>query len=231
MISSTKIKYYLKLLLGRHPWVKRDIRMPTERYGTEYGGWTIKKDSVQADSIVYSIGIGEDISFDLGLMHTYGCKIFAYDPTPKVIHFLQGQQVPGQFIFHPVGLAASDGKVEFFTPDNPDHVSHSARPGAEQKGKMVSFQVNRLSTLMNQNRHTHIDLLKMDIEGFEYGVIENILGENLDIRQVLLEFHHGMYGFTNRDTLQTIAALRKSGYLLFAISDSGREYSFIKTQA
>ena len=33
-------------------------------------------------SIVYSIGILNDISFDLYLQKKYGCKIFMYDPTP-----------------------------------------------------------------------------------------------------------------------------------------------------
>ena len=40
------------------------------------------------DSIVYSGGVGEDISFDLKLQDKYNCNIFLIDPTQRAIkHF------------------------------------------------------------------------------------------------------------------------------------------------
>jgi FkbM family methyltransferase len=228
MINWTKIKFYIKRLMGKHPFISRDVIMPVERFGTEYGGWNLRKGSVQKDSIVYSIGIGEDISFDLGIIEKYGCKVFAYDPTPKVVQWLKGQNLPQAFDFHTVGLASADGRVEFFAPENPDHVSHSAKPSSQHKGEMLFFEVKKLATLMAKNGHSHIDLLKMDIEGFEYDALRNILEEKLDVRQVLVEFHHGMYSFSNRETLEAVNALRNAGYKLFCISDSGREYSFYR---
>jgi FkbM family methyltransferase len=228
MINLTRLKYYIRLCIGSHPFLRRDVRLPVERFGTDYGGWNILTDSVDQKSIVYSVGIGEDISFDLGIIGKFGCRVFAYDPTPKVAKWLAGQDIPPEFIFHEVGLASTDGRVEFFTPDNPEHISHSAKPSATHKGKMLYFEVRTLSTLMRENHHNHIDLLKMDIEGFEYDVLKNILDEQLNIRQILIEFHHGMYTFSNRDTLDAVNRLRKAGYRLFAISDSGREYSFCR---
>src|SRR5690554_1691728 len=41
---------------------------------------------------------------------------------------------------------------------------------------------------MTQLGHKHIDVLKMDIEGAEYDVIENILSAQLPITQILIEF-------------------------------------------
>jgi len=37
-----------------------------------------------ATAVVYSLGIGEDISFDLALIEKYGARVHAFDPTPKV---------------------------------------------------------------------------------------------------------------------------------------------------
>ena len=40
------------------------------------------------NSIIYSGGVGEDMSFDLLLLSKYNCNIFLIDPTTKAIkHF------------------------------------------------------------------------------------------------------------------------------------------------
>mgnify|MGYP001380326887 FL=1 len=56
-----------------------------EKLGTNYGGWYIPKNiNLNKNSIVYSGGVGEDMSFDLLLNDKYGCKMFLIDPTfPK----------------------------------------------------------------------------------------------------------------------------------------------------
>ena len=37
-----------------------------EKLGTNYGGWIIPKNiALTPESIIYSVGVGEDISFDL----------------------------------------------------------------------------------------------------------------------------------------------------------------------
>lgn len=108
---------------------------------------------LNSNSIVYSFGVGEDISFDEEVIHEFGCPVYAYDPTPKSKIFV------------------------------------------EQNKKMpIEVDVKKLSTLMQENSHTHIDLLKMDIEGSEYAVLDNILKEKIDIKQICVEVHHRFEG-------------------------------------
>jgi hypothetical protein len=39
-----------------------------EKLGTNYGGWFIPKDcNLNENSIIYSVGVGEDISFDINI--------------------------------------------------------------------------------------------------------------------------------------------------------------------
>ena len=55
-----------------------------ERLGTIYGGWFIPKDiELNESSIVYSGGVGEDISFDLLISDKYDSNIFLIDPTNR----------------------------------------------------------------------------------------------------------------------------------------------------
>jgi hypothetical protein len=50
--------------------------------GTEYGGyfWTRP---LETSSVVYSFGIGEDFSFEIGLAARYGVTVHMFDPTPR----------------------------------------------------------------------------------------------------------------------------------------------------
>ena len=56
------------------------------RLGTNYGGWLIPSDNIiNENSIIYSAGVGEDISFDIILQSKYNCHIYLIDPTEKAI--------------------------------------------------------------------------------------------------------------------------------------------------
>ena len=42
---------------------------------------------------------------------------------------------------------------------------------------------------MNEFGLNHIDVIRMDIEGAEYEVLENILNNRISVDQILSEFH------------------------------------------
>ncbi len=92
----------------------------------------------------------------------------------------------------------------------------------------VMVPARRLSSLMRDFNIKHLDLLKMDIEGFEYDVIDDIIASNCSVKQLLIEFHHGMYGKSVADTEKSIEKLINHQFQIFHISESGREISFIK---
>jgi FkbM family methyltransferase len=222
-----RVRLKLKQWRGIDPMFSIVLQIPKENHGSEYGGWTIEKDSLTSKSIVYAFGVGEDITFDLSIIKKYDCNVLAYDPTPRVHDWLSTQRLPSQFVFFPVGIAKEDALVKFFMPEIETHISHSSQP-SKADAHFLELPVKRLSTIMEEQEHSLIDVLKLDIEGFEYGVIDDILATQIPIRQFLVEFHHGMYGFSKEETEQAVAKLTNAGYQLFFASDVGREFSFIK---
>ncbi len=64
MKLSQQIKWVFKILLGKELYFKKQIKCNKIFFGTEYGGYFICPDNISKASIVYSFGVGEDISFD-----------------------------------------------------------------------------------------------------------------------------------------------------------------------
>jgi FkbM family methyltransferase len=218
-----KLKRIYRKLFRNPPKYRIDSKINSERHGSLYGGWNIIPAILDQNSIVYSIGIGRDISFDLSIISQYKCQIFAYDPTPEVKTWINGQNIPREFIFHPVGLSSEDGFLKFYTPKEKGHISHSAFANDNSLELEVASQ--RLKTMMMEHKHNHIDLLKMDIEGFEYSIIDDLIECDIKPKQLLIEFHHFFPQVGNDRTEEAIQKLKDYGYQLYYVSNSFCEYS------
>lgn len=208
-----------------------ELSVPFEHLGTDYGGYGVVLEAVRPGAIVYSFGLGEDISFDLGLLRRADCRIFGFDPTPRSIAWVNAQNVPAAFNVRELGVADYDGVASFAPPKNPEHISHSLLDAAGSDATArVEFQVRRLTTLMSELGHSTLDVLKMDVEGAEYGVLDDLLGGTLRPKQILLEFHHGMHGIPVAQTERALANLQAAGYRIFDAQPSGREFSLLLSE-
>ena len=188
-----------------------------ERLGNDYGGWYVPTRELHVGSIVYCAGVGQDASFDQALISTCGCSIEAFDPTPHAAEFVAQQYATGaldaRFRFHPVGLWDSETELRFFAPKTRGWIgSYSALnlQGTDAQQAIV-VPVKRLSTLMRENGHTHIDLLKIDIEGAEYRVIEELITCAIPVKWLCVEFDQPVPFWT---TNRALVRLRQAGYRL-----------------
>src|SRR5262245_50410445 len=77
------------------------------------GAWCLCPDGLDARSVVYSFGVGVDVSFDLEIIARLGVDVHAFDPTPLAIDWLRRQQLPPKFHFHTFGIAGFDGLATF----------------------------------------------------------------------------------------------------------------------
>jgi len=193
--------------------------------GLEYGGWTLYPGLLSSDSVIYSAGVGTDITFDRALIKECGAVIHGFDPTPRCLLWINAQTLPDHYVFHAYGLADFDGEANFVPPPVKEHVSYSMNTA--QTKNSVSCQVHQLSTIMKMLGHSKIDVLKMDIERAEYAVIENIIETDIRPRQILVEFHHHLPTVAIKQTQAAIRLLNEHDWRLYHRSANGYECSFL----
>lgn len=171
----------LRLSLGLRP--RR--RIATKRLGSPYGGWYVPTELLSRESIVYSGGVGEDVSFDLALIQRVGCDVWAFDPTPRAIAFAADLDAPN-FHFLPYALWSTDEVKSFFVPRDRRHVSHSL-VNLQHTDEYIDVRCRSIPSIMSELGHERIDLLKLDIEGAEYDVLRSV--GDVRPRILCVEFH------------------------------------------
>ncbi|GAO28486.1 FkbM family methyltransferase [Geofilum rubicundum] len=224
-----KVKKHGQLLSGKYNHLKKQVKCPSEWYGNTYGGFYVCPDQLSPESIVYSIGIGRDISFDKSILAQHHCQVFGFDPTPNSISWVKENPTPKGFRFFPYGLGKTNTTQQFYLPKNPNEVSGSI---VEQSNvstqNTVPVEIKTLHTIARELKHSYIDVLKMDIEGSEYEVIDSIIDSHLPIHQLLIEFHDRLFQDGHSRTQNAVKKLNAAGYKVFAVSDNLQEVSFIK---
>ncbi len=170
----------------------------------ELSQWTIVTRGMGPEAVIYSGGVGEDITFEQELIRRFGVRIHIFDPSPVAVRTISLAE-SDHLLFKPVGLSGSvDGSF-----------SVGGGTGESTWFKAGGSESRPLTTLldeMKQNGHNSIDLLKIDIEGFEYEVLESCLAERIPIKQICVEFHDFFPEIPKAKTTSMIRALKSKGF-------------------
>lgn len=219
--------------------------------GTNYGGWFIPSKFLNSESVCYCVGAGEDISFDVSLAKNYGSKVFIFDPTPRAIeHFDElkkltekGEKMPinnsnkefyhldssdlTKIKFFEFGIWDKEEIIRFYAPQNPAHVSYSIL-NLQKTNKFFEAKVKPISSIMQSLNHKKISLLKLNVEGAEYNIINSIVNENIDIDIFCIVFDE-LNQVLKKSIVSRIKGsleqLKKSNFI--AIKKIGPAYTFI----
>jgi FkbM family methyltransferase len=231
-------KYLKGIAQPRIRYKRIPVSLKLKKLGSDYGGWIIPTQLVNDRSICYLAGAGEDISFDVALATSFQCNVYIFDPTPKSkVHFeaLMNAAVEGTTIninnnpstpyklnkeiknylkFYEIGIWKKQATLRFFSPQDDSHVSHSIS-NLQNTSKYFEAPVERLSDIMRVKQHEYLDILKLDIEGAEYEVIDSLLEDNVCILILCVEFHLLAEG--GLELVQsTISKLEKRDYFIVA---------------
>lgn len=228
-----KIRYFKCKLAMKKVLKIKDPNIKVAICGGEgYGGFGVVEDGLnKSELIVYTFGIGEDLSFSEDVIKKFDCQIFAFDPTPKSITYVNNHWLSKEprFRFMPVGLADKCCKAEFYLPKNKEFVSGSLVKwdGVDEKDS-ITVDMKDLNTIMNLLNHEHIDILKMDIEGAEFDVVHNILHDRIDFYELCIEVHNRFFDDGITKLQDMIDKLGEHGYSLVYISKSMEELTFVR---
>jgi len=223
------LRLFLKRLLRREPIVHIGRRVPTERIGSGYGGWLVATQLLPPSPIVYSCGVGEDLTFDVAMIRRFGSQVFAFDPVDRAINYEKRVREQERVDIRLMGVAigAVDGVMKLYPPVNTAWVSYSTIPSQDNTAHPIQVPMRSVASLMRDLRHTHLDVLKLDIEGAEYDVVDSLIAARVSVGQLLVEFHHRLLRDGVRRTEECIRELAEAGFLPFAVSASGREVSLV----
>jgi FkbM family methyltransferase len=201
-----------------------------EEIGSRYGGWIIPVDFVREHSICYCVGVGEDITFDLRLIERFGCLVYAFDPTPRAqAHVQTHARGVEKFRFFATGLWNEDRVMRFYAHANPASPSYSL-VNLHRTDRFFEAHCKRLSAIMREHGHRTIDLLKLDIEGAEYGVIDSLIEDRLDVGIICVEYdevHSKRYAGYLERMKRSVARLQDYGYALVALKPKCN-YTFVR---
>lgn len=223
------LKINFKVLKGEITKIKEDIKISKKWFGNEYGGFYVALDKLNTNSIIYSFGIGEDNSFDDGLIQKYNCKVYAFDPTPRSITWVRNNVKNPNFIFSTYGIDNKTGMVKFLLPKNDNHISGSVISQINvDENKVIEVFMKSFNDIIKEFGHQKIDVLKIDIEGSEYKVIESIVNCPIEIDQILVEIHERFFDDGKQKTKNLLNFMSSKGYKIFGVSDIMEEISFIK---
>ncbi|KAF9577524.1 hypothetical protein BGW38_007213 [Lunasporangiospora selenospora] len=129
-------------------------------------GMSLYEDEPRANCVIYSFGVNTETRFEGEMLDRTNCEIWAYDAS--VQHMGPESQGRPKVHFKP-----------YFVGDR-DYVDESG------------YQWRTLKSLMTENGHDWIDILKVDIEGSEYKTFNSMMddfGEVLPFSQLQIELH------------------------------------------
>jgi FkbM family methyltransferase len=148
--------------------------------------WALPLGVLNQDSFIVSAGVGTSITFEEDLTSMFRTRIILLDPSPTGVQTMNARVRDELIEFSPRGLAKRSGNVSFGLPDRLEEGSFKKGTGSDG----LMFTCVSLTDLLEENKKSKIDLLKIDIEGFEYEIIESMIENNIQVDIICVEIHH-----------------------------------------
>jgi FkbM family methyltransferase len=219
------LKRWLRSLVHRDVFQLRQCSVPGEVIGNRHASWFVATGMLSRSPVIYSFGIGRDLSFELALIRRFGATVHAFDPTPRALAWARGQRLPDRLTLHELGLADFDGTARFI-PSRREGGENFSMVRESGIGDPIEAPVRRLATLAKEIG-LEPELIKLDIEGTEYAVLPDLLGEGFRPRQLLIEFHHWWREIEPVRTRNAIRLLNRHDYRVAHVSPKGKEFTFV----
>ncbi|MEM7145285.1 MAG: FkbM family methyltransferase [Verrucomicrobiota bacterium] len=199
--------------------------------------WAIRGDLFGEEPYVLSAGLSDEVYFEEELLERYpGARIYGMDPTPlcgPVTQELVDRFGGERFRYRGAALGGEDGELEVWAEMNEAGEAVYFYWGLIQDHEARRLEKARIpvvspGTIAREEGVGGFDLLKIDIEGAEYDVIDHVLSSDLEVPQLLVEFHYRFEDVGMRKTLDSIKRLKRAGYRIEWVGRWCEEFLFVK---
>jgi FkbM family methyltransferase len=160
-------------------------------------------------SVVFDLGgFRGDWAYDI--FSRYGCSIHIFEPVPDFFHMIKARfKGNKKIVIRKYGLGSEDKREALSLAGDSSSL-------LEKGGPSVQVQIRRASEYIRNNRMSKIDLVKINIEGSEYDLLEHLIACNevQKIENIQVQFHWFVRGSDER-TRKIRTALSKTHYLTY----------------
>lgn len=175
-----------------------------------------------------------DIGANLGIYTLHGlsagCHVYSYEPNPNIYKILldnvgiNGFEPTGHAHTYNLAVSDAEGQVEFSLLDISGHNSMFHQSTGDKRIKVDAVSLdNHIGNL------THIDVVKIDVEGAEPLVLkgmEKIINNNPNIK-IIMEFAPSNLQRGGTNPIDFIKTIRNYGFGIKLINESSGELSGI----
>lgn len=173
-----------KKIRKNYPYCEHLIN--AEKWKKNHGDATLRLNyKLTQDSIVFDLG-GYLGIWTENIYNKYGCNVFTFEPYNKFAAIIRNKFIDNNKInVFEVGLGAKEDKINLYVTEEGSSVFKT-------KGNSIVISILNASKFLEENSIFEIDLLKINIEGSEYDLMDHLLETNYikNIENIQIQFHY-----------------------------------------
>jgi FkbM family methyltransferase len=177
-------------------------------------GKLICLDLITPGSTIISGGVGNDVRFELQLIEKKNTKVIGLDPTTVAETFIEREKqsypkLKTNYTYLKKALSNTNEKIKMFYGENDFMSSISSHHRDAKDGNFFYCEATTLGSLLNE--YKNVSYLKIDIEGAEYAILEEM--KEISVPQISIEFHHHCSDeYTLEQSIRLIKKIEAMGY-------------------
>ena len=156
---------------------------------------------------IYCVGAHTDIAHDIDLAKLTGGDVNIFDPDPIARDYFNNVTADlsckNQLHFHEYAINIEDKSCTFYKASKPGEFGSLIKTGWSKSTPLLdeTLQIESytLKTVMKMLDHNSIDILKLDAEGLECDILENILECKIHPTIITIDFDLHARGCTKTD--------------------------------
>lgn len=148
-----------------------------------------------SEAVILDVGANVGVTSAVFAILRPGATIYSFEPSPETFGFLCETARPfGNIKASRIAMSDKPGTMRFYDNETSASASHLSMNGASLGGSSIEVSVSTIDQLVRERSIGRVDLIKIDVEGFEPDVISGA-------RQTIERLQPGVFVEVNSFTL------------------------------